>query len=281
MAIFEDSNEDVQLNAPQSKGASKATRPIEESVMTLDELNDMPRTIWSGTSKEFEEQDFLDWIYTRKQAGLLLDIEGAELKGWECCEDDPYGLRSFSIGNDLPSHDEVEKKVYYFARDRQSGGWIWQGDLSPKKSAAMTTRIDEHQIKMKEFYENRRAAGLLIDINTCESYSELADYFDPYGVGLVSYDFTSTCTFVSNKGSDDWVEVEDLPSEKQQELSRRNEQEEIARQFIVGYLFAALLRRVGMTSVVDEITKLERKHGARLVEEAIRDHCRHYPYAGC
>jgi hypothetical protein len=145
----------------------------------------------------------------------------------------------------------------------------------------MTTRIDEHQIKMKEFYENRRAAGLLIDINTCESYSELADYFDPYGVGLVSYDFTSTCTFVSNKGSDDWVEVEDLPSEKQQELSRRNEQEEIARQFIVGYLFAALLRRVGMTSVVDEITKLERKHGARLVEEAIRDHCRHYPYAGC
>jgi hypothetical protein len=132
-------------------------------------------------------------------------------------------------------------------------GW-WAPE---NKRVAVQSRIDEHNRKEEEFYENRRAAGRQIDIDTCEGYWEWADDTDPYGIALVPYEQISKNSYVRNKGSDDWVHVSDLPKEKRQALDERAERERSARRRILDGLFDALRQGGGLAAAVGAITEAE------------------------
>jgi hypothetical protein len=95
-----------------------------------------------------------------------------------------------------------------------------------------TTR-EAHQA----YVANRKEAGRVIDIETCKYTMRHANYFDPYHtypwdddppddyISKQCRDYISECWFVRSDTSDGWIELHDLPEEKQQALSRRVERE--------------------------------------------------------
>jgi hypothetical protein len=187
--------------------------------MTVDELNDLPRK-----AKLMETEEFASYIAARKEAGRLINIESAELKGWWCFEGDPYGLHSWSSGEVSP---------HYFVRDAESRGWVWQNGLPEDKRAAVQARIDEHNRRVEAFYADRRAAGRLIDTETCQGFWHWCDDTDPYGIDLASYGEIGRNSFVRNKKGDDWVWIGDLPKEKRQALDERAKRERLAGKQVI------------------------------------------------
>jgi hypothetical protein len=235
-----------------------------------DDIRKMPET-----SRLMTLEEFAVWIASRKRAGAAIDIETAELKGWWSPEGDPYGL-SLRALEEAPSYENSPKlSPHYFVRDPRSRGWVWQGDLPDDKRAATQARIDEHNRKVKKFYADRRAAGCLIDTETCERSWWWADDTDPYGVELAPYEQISRHSFVCNKDSDDWIRVHDLPVEKREALDRRALREHSARAQIIEDI--PLLRRAGgLVAAACAIAEAERTYGKQTVRDALQDH--YYPF---
>ena len=176
--------------------------------MTDDEVRNMPET-----SALLTKEEFAAWIASRKEAGAKIDIGTAELKGWLTPKGNPYE-RWAPKGAHRSSNDSPELCAHFFVRSPESRGWVWQGDLPDDKGSAMQARIDEHNRKVKDIYANRRAAGRLIDVETCEGVHDTIDESDPYGIELAPYGLINYVLFVRNKDSDDWIWINDLPAEK-------------------------------------------------------------------
>jgi hypothetical protein len=239
--------------------------------MTDDEVRDMPET-----SALLTEEEFAAWIVSREEAGAKIDIGTAELKGWLTRKGDPYE-RWAPKGACRSSNDSPELCVHFFVRCPESRGWVWQGDLPEDKGSAMQARIDEHNRKVKDIYANRRAAGRLIDVETCEGVHGTIDESDPYGIELAPYGLINYVLFVRNKDSDDWIWIDDLPAEKIRALRERSERERLAREHVVDNLFDALRQGgVGLAAAVSAIAKAEKTYGERIVEDALGDYS--YPY---
>jgi hypothetical protein len=63
------------------------------------------------------------WLAIRKQAGLQIDPETAEVEWWYAHTLDPYG-----VDPDLPEdYQQVGRE--HFARSPGSDIWVWFGDL--------------------------------------------------------------------------------------------------------------------------------------------------------
>jgi hypothetical protein len=178
-----------------------------------------------GTAASMTQEEFAAWVASRKDAGAAIDIETAELNGLWVPQSDPYA--EWAPARECQDNEDI--KPHYFVRGPDSGGWVWQGDLPDDKRAAMQARIDEHERKVREYYAHRKAAGRLIDIETCETTWRFADDLDPYGIELARYGQVGRNYFVSNKDSNDWVHVSDLPEDKRQALDERGERERLGR----------------------------------------------------
>jgi len=74
--------------------------------------------------KEMTEQMKMErWLAIRKEAGLHIDPENAEVEWTYARTLDPYG-----VDPDLPEeYQQVGRE--YFARSRGSDVWVWFGDL--------------------------------------------------------------------------------------------------------------------------------------------------------
>jgi hypothetical protein len=224
--------------------------------MTTDELNDLP-----NRSELMNKDDLLAWIATRKGAGASVNVETAELKGWWCAEGDPYDLVS--------SAEPQELGLQFFVRDAESRGWVWQYDLGEDKCAIVQARIDEHSRKVKDFYAERRAAGALINVDTCEESWWYADDTDPYGVELAPSGSMSKNSFVRNNDREDWVCLVDLPDEKCIALNERAERERSTRQDIIDSLFYALRQGGCLAAAVIAVAAAEKSYGRRSVRDAL------------
>jgi hypothetical protein len=238
--------------------------------MTADEIQNMPMT-----SAPLTQEEFAAWIASRKEAGAKIDVTTAELKGWWTSEGDPYGLYRWAPECTHESGDE--QRPHYFVRNPQSRGWVWQGDLPDDKRAAMQARIDDHNRKVKEFTERCRAAGRLIDVNTCEQHWEWGDELDPYYMELAPYESINRICFVRNKDSDDWICIYDLPEEKVQALNERNERERLARKHAVEDIFNTLRRGgIGVAEAQRAIAQAETTYGDQIVKDALSEY--EYPW---
>lgn len=216
------------------------------------------------------QEEFTAWIASRKEAGAKIDIGSAELKGWWAPEGDPYAFGCWKPpGAQRHYNDLIERSPHFFVRDPKSRGWVWQGDLPDDKRAITQARIDEHQRKVEEYYAARRAAGLLIDTETCEEVYAPVDECDPYGIELAPYNSTAgNVLFVRNKNSDeDWILVSDLPSDKKEALRERGRREWLVRKHIVGDLLDAMRQgRVGLAGAKSAVAKAENTYGEQIVK---------------
>jgi hypothetical protein len=75
------------------------------------------------TNKENTEMTIKQWLAIRKQAGLQIDPETAEVEWTYAQTFVPYGLEP-----DLPEELEQVGRAY-FARSPGSDVWVWFGDL--------------------------------------------------------------------------------------------------------------------------------------------------------
>ena len=92
------------------------------------------------------------------------------------------------------------------------------------------------------YMANRKEAGRVIDIETCEMASWHVNYFDPYATFPFDDDLSdnplleqarddiSECWFVRSEESGGWIEWGDLPPEKQQAMDARVERERKPRE---------------------------------------------------
>jgi hypothetical protein len=238
-----------------------------------DEIKNMPTN-----SRLLTQQEIKAWIASRKEAGAKIDIGSAELNGWRPPVDDPYDVGRRKPWDAQRHYNEsIEEMPHFFVRGPQSRGWVWQGDLSDDKRAIMQARIDERNRKVKEFYAKRRAAGALINIETCECLWLWADELDPYGIELAPYGCVNRVSFVRNKDGDDWIDVVDLTAEKRQALKERGERESSARKHVVDDLFEALRHGgVGLAKALKVIAEAEKTYGERIVKDALSDY--QYPW---
>jgi hypothetical protein len=219
----------------------------------------------------------------RQPQGSWRQNRTAELKGWWESEGDPYALSQWRPKEADWNNYEPPEAIHhisnsreqipcFFVRGPQSRGWVWQGDLPDDKRAIMQARIDEHDRKVEEFCADRRAAGRLIDIETCEGHWDWADERDPYGIELAPYGCVNRVSFVRNKDSDDWICVDDLPAEKRQALDERFKRERSAREHVVDDLFNALRQGgLGLAEAVKVIAEAEKTYGEQIVKDALGD----------
>jgi hypothetical protein len=96
--------------------------------ITHDEIQRMPWTRDLMTDDEMHE-----WIATRKEAGLAIDIRTCELGKWYADDADPYNVR-----RDPP----VQIGTNRWVRSPESNGWINEEDLPAEKVKAMYDRIE-------------------------------------------------------------------------------------------------------------------------------------------
>jgi len=75
-------------------------------------------------------------------------------------------------------------------------------------------------IAREEFLAGRKAAGRLIDVETCHIAGFYVDIADPYGVGG-SIGCAAKALFVASIESDGWIVDDDLPDDKLRELEAR------------------------------------------------------------
>jgi hypothetical protein len=99
----------------------------------------MPWTRDLMTPKEMQQ-----WVASREEAALKIDIETCELGCWYAYDCDPYGARP-----DLP---EEMKQIgtNRFVRSAESRGWVCEDDLPPATIEAMYERIHREA----DTYEN-------------------------------------------------------------------------------------------------------------------------------
>ena len=84
--------------------------------------------------------------------------------------------------------------------------------------------MNEDQVTKEEFLANRKAAGRVIDPETCDIAQWYVDLADPYGVSSPPpAECIGRVTFVASAESDGWVLVEDLPEDKARALHDRIE----------------------------------------------------------
>ena len=86
--------------------------------------------------------------------------------------------------------------------------------------------MSEDRMTKEEFLANRKAAGRVIDVETCEIAQWCVEILDPYGVEPDLPDemhCVGRTTFVRSAESDGWVSVYDLPENKARALYGRIE----------------------------------------------------------
>jgi hypothetical protein len=104
-----------------------------------DDLHAMPWTRDQTTDEECQQ-----WLASRKEAALKIDIETCELGRWAANDFDPYGLRT-----DL-TEEMYQIGTNRFIRSPDSGGWVCEDDLPLDKLNAMYDRIHREA----DTYEN-------------------------------------------------------------------------------------------------------------------------------
>jgi hypothetical protein len=85
---------------------------------------------------QMKEEEIQQWLAIRKEAGLHIDPETAEVY-WDFVHLlDPYG-----VDLDLPEeYQQIGRD--YFARSPGSDVWVWFGDLSEETRNALRGRQD-------------------------------------------------------------------------------------------------------------------------------------------
>ena len=86
--------------------------------------------------------------------------------------------------------------------------------------------MNEDRKMKEEFLANRKAAGRVIDVETCEIAQWWVQIMDPYGVEPDLPDemqCVGRTTFVRSAESDGWVSVYDLPENEARALYGRIE----------------------------------------------------------
>ena len=76
------------------------------------------------------------WLASRKEAGLKINIETCELGRWPANDCDPYGIKV-----DLNKEIYVQIGTNRFVRSAESRGWVCEDDLPLDKCKAMYDRI--------------------------------------------------------------------------------------------------------------------------------------------
>ncbi len=102
-------------------------------------INREPKTSEAENSQDTHQQlDVKQWLQIRKDAGLMIDPETAELTWWHAEEFDPYGVR-----DDLP--DELRGIIgrQHFARAPGTDVWVWVYDLPQPAKDRVLERIFE------------------------------------------------------------------------------------------------------------------------------------------
>ena len=81
--------------------------------------------------------------------------------------------------------------------------------------------MHEDRMTKEEFLANRKAAGLAIDVETCDIAEWYARIVDPYGVDPDSDPCVGKTLFVASLLSDGWVYAGDLPEDQRRALHAR------------------------------------------------------------
>jgi hypothetical protein len=86
----------------------------------------------------------------------------------------------------------------------------------------------EDRIAREEFLANRKAAGRMIDVETCDIDEWYVDLADPYGISRPpAAECIGRVLFVASAESDGWVLLEDLPDDKRRALHARIERGDV------------------------------------------------------
>lgn len=94
---------------------------------------------------EMTLDEFEQWVASRKEAGLAIDIGTCELGCWHAYDCDPYGLRTAK--GELP--EEMQQiGTNRFVRSADSNGWVHESDLSVEKGSAMYDRIRRERVRV-------------------------------------------------------------------------------------------------------------------------------------
>ncbi len=90
------------------------------------------------------DEGLRQWLATRKEAGLKIDIATCEIGGWYADDFDEYGSQ-----RKLPQ-DVMSIGYWIFVRSPESDGWVSEGDLPEDKHFALWERLDREA----DTYEN-------------------------------------------------------------------------------------------------------------------------------
>lgn len=195
-----------------------------------------------------DEMTVEEWLAIRKEAGLKIDPETAEVNWCYAQVADPYGVYP-----DLPEECDCVGRAY-FARAQGSDVWVEFGDLPKATEEALwnkhkrrlgfpaglepffdpdnrpilrATAPGRMTVKQREqWLAIRKEAGLKIDPETAAVDWDLTQVGDPYGVypdlqREKGYRF-ETSYFARAPGSDVWVEFRDLPEATRDALLKKH-----------------------------------------------------------
>ena len=80
----------------------------------------------------------------------------------------------------------------------------------------------------REFLANRKAAGRVIDVETCDIVKTTVNLADPYGVDRrLRVECIGRVLFVASAQSGGWILVEDLPEDERLALKARIERGDV------------------------------------------------------
>jgi hypothetical protein len=237
-------------------------------MMTPEELNGMP-----STAHLMNEQELLAWLASRKEVGEAIEVEAADLKGEWVFEEAPYQLHHLFPSIGRRNHDDSsQQSMRYFVRSTQSRGWIGERDLTEEKKKVVRCRVEERERAVEEFHAERKAAALLIDVNTCEIAFFWIHSGDPYGIQLAPGDVTVRDTFVRGEESNGWIWEDHLPHEKPIALRDRIERERLARQKTIDDLLQAVRLGGDIADVWAAIEAAKKLYGEPVVKDALEDY---------
>lgn len=83
------------------------------------------------TDSDDESLSVDEWLKFRKEAGLKIDPENAEVEWFYIYTLDPYDV----LPELPPEYRQVGRD--YFARSPESDGWVWFGDLPEEVSSKL------------------------------------------------------------------------------------------------------------------------------------------------
>jgi hypothetical protein len=82
--------------------------------------------------------------------------------------------------------------------------------------------MSEDRLTKEEILADRKAAGLVIDVETCEIWSKFCNFANPYGVDPGCSKFRPGMgAFVRSAESVGWMFEEDLPDDRRRPLRDR------------------------------------------------------------